>query len=410
MKSTLITPDYTGYCICNIAGTIAQSYGLTHDRVLPSSIQQNRAFDRPKKILFVLDACGKQSIDQNIERLPELQALHQSGSPYVLDSVTHSTTPVALAAIHTGRTPQESGAAEFIQYREDVKKRINPILFSIEGQPSGSLLQTHLRIEDLYPHPPIYPFLKENGIACHQIIPQDYVGSAFNTRMGEGCEIKGYATHQELVAQASSILNATAEPTYVVVYMPDVDAVGHAKGPGSAEHTGAIAAVSRTLTDFLKVLSAEARKDTTVMITADHDQVAVDPDKMFYLDDFPLYRKALKKDSNGPILPTGAPDSLILHLEPQYVDEVYGSLTDHLEDRALVIKTEEAMQKGFFGIGDYGPYAQETRGDVLVLGLSTDAHTFWRFNGQPFSQRGIHGGMSEETMKVYFMVFEANNY
>ncbi|MCC2631931.1 MAG: alkaline phosphatase family protein [Patescibacteria group bacterium] len=409
MKNDFKIPDYSGMCIVGIPGMIAASFGVTHDRVLPV-VPPGNELGRPKKILFVVDSMGKRTIEDNFDRVTDLKSLRWAGIGYDLDSVLFSTTPVAMASIHTGRTPHETAAAEFIQYWEDLGQAMNPILFSKAGQNRDSLLETHLRIDDIYPYEPIYVQLKEHGVNCHQIVPKAYIGSQFNTRMGLGTTMIGYESQQEIVEQAAAILNTTGDPTYVVVYLPEVDDAGHVYGPDSAERTGAVAMAMRTITDFIRKLSPEACRDTTVMITADHDQVPINPQGIFYLDDHVLYRNALKVGRNGPILPTGAPDSLILHIDPNQIDKVLDSLTEHLQDHACVMRTEDALDQGLFGIGERHPKAKSVRGDIVVIGYQEGKHVFWRFGGKDFTQKGIHGGASKRAVEVELMIIEADRF
>jgi hypothetical protein len=411
LKTIFTKPDYNGLCIAGIPGTIAASFGINHARTLPlSPTTLSNELRRPKKILFAVDSMGKRTIEDNLEKVTDLQNLRNAAELCTLSSVLFSTTPVAMAAIHTGRTPHESAAAEFIQYWEDLGHPISPILFSKAGQDRDSLLTTHLRINDIYPYKPIYAELSEHEVSCHQIVPKAYLGSQFNTWMGQGTTMVGYESQQEIVEQAAAILNTTNDPTYVVVYLPEVDDAGHVYGPDSAERTGAIAMVMRTITDFIRRLSPEARRDTTVMITADHDQAPVNPEGILYLDDYSLYRNSLKIGRNGPILPTGAPDSLILHIDPGYVNMVLDSLTGHLQDQALVLKTQDALDQGLFGIGKRHPKAESVRGDIVVIGYQEGKHAFWRFGGKDFAQKGIHGGASKRVMEVELMIIEADRF
>ena len=157
---------------------------------------------------------------------------------------------------------------------------------------------------------------------------------------------------------------------------------GHLRGPDSPEFD---AACVRAL-DALDAALAAAGPEALVLFTADHGQVAVDPSRVDYLEDFlPEVGRYL---AHGP---AGSARDVFLHAAPGLAAELAGELRERLAGRAEVVLVAELEAAGLFG--DVGPRLRARLADVCVLPAA--GRMAWLRSAAGVEQRfrGHHGGL-----------------
>ena len=103
---------------------------------------------------------------------------------------------------------------------------------------------------------------------------------------------------------------------------------------------------------------------------------------------------------------------MFLHIKPERLDEMVDYLSEKLGTKAVVMKTEDAIEQGLFGTGKEAPCFRDRVGNLLIL--PTGANTIWyrhtiikeedgtEKKRKKFDLLGHHGGLSEEEMLVPF--------
>ena len=91
--------------------------------------------------------------------------------------------------------------------------------------------------------------------------------------------------------------------------------------------------------DLLAALSPAARKDTAVLILADHGQIITTPQDQHYLEDYPQLRSLLSMP------PTGEPRVTYLHAQEGARDDLVDGLNGALGEALVAWRTEEALAR-----------------------------------------------------------------
>jgi Type I phosphodiesterase / nucleotide pyrophosphatase len=160
---------------------------------------------------------------------------------------------------------------------------------------------------------------------------------------------------------------------------------GDVHGPGSPEFA---VACRRSLDELWD--AREALRAATVLITADHGQVAVGPDRVDYLDDlWPELPSLLSQQR-----PAGSSRDVFLHVHAEHVPTVIDELSARLGGRAEVRRAGELFEW-------IGPRLKSRLGDVAVL--PADSRQAWLRSAAANEQRfrGQHGGLHEAETSTY---------
>ncbi|MDQ3631071.1 MAG: alkaline phosphatase family protein, partial [Actinomycetota bacterium] len=184
-----------------------------------------------------------------------------------------------------------------------------------------------------------------------------------------------------------------AAPRYVFAYADEVDAAGHVFGPSSPE----FAAASRATLDGLEraLFGPDApafAPGTVLLLTADHGQVDVHPERTDFVDLlWPQLAGLLRPGAGGrPLGPAGSGRDLFLHVAPDHVGRVVAGLQERLGDRGTVHATADMLAAGWFG-ERVGPRLRARLAEVCVL-PADGRMAWWSTGGGPADFRGHHGG------------------
>ena len=106
----------------------------------------------------------------------------------------------------------------------------------------------------------------------------------------------------------------------------------------------------------------------------------------------------------GYIAPTGGPRDVFLHLKEDMVDDCYQLLCMELSGVADVLRIDEAVDLGLFGLGEPCEEFLDRIGDLLVLPRRDMRVGFQDVPDKSFEILGVHGGLSREEMLIPFGV------
>jgi hypothetical protein len=185
------------------------------------------------------------------------------------------------------------------------------------------------------------------------------------------------------------------ERLYAWVYWGEIDHLSHFNGPGDerprAEFESFSAAFERL---FLDRLSPAARRDTLVLLTADHGQIATNPDPYYDLRSHPSLARRLH------IRPTGENRLAYLHIRPGQTEAVREYLERTWPGQFALVDPGFAVSNGLFGPGNPHSSLADRLGDLMVVGRG-QAYLWWADKENILI--GRHGGLSPEEMLVPFL-------
>jgi hypothetical protein len=325
--------------------------------------------------VVLLDAFGMRFVERHADH-PLLGRLRIAP----LASQFPSTTTAHVTTMHTGVPVGAHGLYEWNVYEPALDAVITPIMFTPAGtfEPDG-LRGSGIGMADVLGGPTFYERLAEAGVRSVVLQPSAFSPSTFDSVAARGADLRPYAT---VADGAAGLVDALREPGYAYLYWHEIDALGHLHGPDSPKFDAACLAAL----DALDAALAAAGPEALVLFTADHGQVAVDPARVDYLEEFlPEVDHYL---AHGP---AGSARDLFLHARPGLAAELTAELRERMAGRAEVVQVAELEAAGLFG--EVGPRLRARLADVCVL--PGPGRMAWLRSHAGVEQRfrGHHGGL-----------------
>ena len=238
--------------------------------------------------------------------------------------------------------------------------------------------------------------------------PAEYAFSAFTDVVFQGAQRYGYITPAGgLVALADAIVDKPKK-AYYYFYFDKIDSLSHVYGTGSKELRAEIDTFFGTLENVFWNRVKDKADKTLFIITADHGQTAINPDKCIYLNlEFPEILKYIKVSKSGKLLvPAGSCRDMFLYIKDEWLDETLRLLSGKLKDKALVIKARELIDDGYFK-HKYVSEALAGRLGNLVI-LPYEGESVWWYEKDLFQINflGHHGGLTKQEMEIPFLAWD----
>jgi hypothetical protein len=348
---------------------------------LPDAALPTTRADRVGVVL--LDAFGRRFVERHAGH-PFLRRLHITP----LRSQFPSTTAAHVTTMHTGRPVGEHGLYEWRVYEPAIDQVILPLPFAQPGGEPDSLCAAGLDPGALLAPGTLYEQLA--GIDCVAIQPDSFCPSTFDGVATRGARLVPY---HGIAAGAEALVDELSRPgrRYAFLYWDAIDVAGHHRGPDSAQFDAACVEALGALERAISRL-----RDAVVLVTADHGQVSVSPDRVDYLDE-------LWPELPGHLThaPAGSSRDCFLHTaEPEHVAH---ELAERLGERADVHLVEDLVTAGWFGMP--GPRLRARLADVCVL--PAPGRQAWLRRHASVEQHflGMHGGTHPDERDTWLGVY-----
>jgi hypothetical protein len=302
-----------------------------------------------------------------------------------------STTTAHVTTMHTGTPVGVHGLYEWNVYEPALDAVITPILYARAGElaPDG-LRGSGVGIGDIVPAGTFYERLAAAGVPSVVLSPAAFSPSTYDSVATRGADLRPYATFAD---GAAGLAEALERPGYAYLYWHEIDLLGHLHGPDSPEFDAAC----RHALDALETALDAAGPEALVLFTADHGQVAVDPARVDYLEDFlPEIDRYL---AHGP---AGSARDVFLHAVPGLAAELAAELRERMEGRAEVLQVAELEAQGLFG--EVGPRLRARLADVCVLPAPDRMAWLRSHAGVEQRFRGHHGGLDPAECETWLGV------
>lgn len=405
-----IKPAYEGNCFSQIPGMIQPL--LTGEGPLPLRHTIFKGLEGPYEtvILCLVDAFGWQFFDRFRYRLPFFRHFHTDGRILQMDAQFPSTTACHVTTIHTGLPVGQSNVFDWQYYEPELDTIIAPLLFSMAGvHARENLRSTGIKPEAIIPTQTLYQELARAGISSHVFQHKAFTPSTFSDVVFRGATPHPYRTLPEALVNMETILERSAGPRYLFFYFSAIDDICHHYGPQSRQFEAEVEAFFSVMEQRFFGRQPENRKKTLLIITADHGQVAVDPETTIYLNLDPAFagfETYIRRNKNGQLLiPGGSSRNMIIYLKTGTLDDARSFLSERLEGRADVIAVSDLINDGFFGPWPPHPGFVERAGDLMILPHGNES--VWWYEKGRFEQRflGHHGGLTPEEVQIPFLLY-----
>jgi predicted AlkP superfamily pyrophosphatase or phosphodiesterase len=401
-----VLPSYDDYCVSNVPGVASSIFGIPTGKALPllQHISHKVNIDNVQNVvMLVLDGFGFEAWTKQTADGGFFQSVTDGGLVLPITTVFPSTTAAALTSINTGLTPQEHGLPEWFVYMKELDEIIETLPFTPMGSNQGDSLIGRVSPRILFSAESLHSRMQRSGVDSVALLPGGIARRAFTKLIfGRGSRIVPYGSLAGFAVSLRKRLTELRNKTLVYAYWDLIDISGHDYGPDSVETNAEISSLSLALKrEFVDKLDRETAKRTLLLVTADHGQIKVNPEDTVYLNRFRRVVSAFARSKAGKvILPSWSPRDVALYMHQGELDRVQSRLIEVLGDRALVLKTSEAIQAGLFGIGRPTRRFVERAGNLLILPRSNHMVWYRHSTGEEFDLLGMHGGLTRGEMLV----------
>jgi Type I phosphodiesterase / nucleotide pyrophosphatase len=326
--------------------------------------------------VLLIDGLGWHQLPLARPYAPNLAELSAGPHARELTAAFPSTTPTSLASLGTGAAPGAHGLVGFTVNVPGTDRVLVHIDWADEPDP--------MRWQPLETQ---FERAAAAGVPVSVVSRPEFAGSGLSRAAYRGAV---YHPADGVDALAERMLAAIRDsaPSLVYGYHPDLDRIGHLSGVDSPDWRRAVADVDRIIGRVVNGLPADA----ALLVTADHGQLNVPPDKRLDLHRDPRL-------SAGIAVVAGEPRVRYLHTVPGARDDVLAAWRAVLGSAAWIGTREETVAAGWFG--PVPPAHLPRIGDVVVI--CNDAYAVLASRAEPelvSRLQAYHGSYTRIEMAV----------
>ena len=294
-----------------------------------------------RELLFLIDGFGFDTLSKYADVMPTMSRMFNHG---LVQTSFPSTTATSLATLTTGELPGVHGMLGYtVQVPRSGGRLLNALKWDERVDP-----------ENWQPVETLFQRAAKVGISVTHVAAKRYENSGFTRAVFRGAEYKGANIVADLVSETKQALQKT--PSFVYLYVNDLDNAGHSDGVGSDKWIAALSAIDQMVSQLMK----EVPKGTRIWVTSDHGMINVE-EKIIIGQDNPLL--------TGVSVIAGEPRARHLYLESDSVQarvDVASLWQQYLQEKALVLTREQAISSDLFG-AQLSADAVDRMGEVIAI-------------------------------------------
>ena len=322
------------------------------------------------ELLFLIDGLGANAVEKYASFIPTISSLIRHGA---VRTTFPSTTATSLATLTTGVNPGTHG---MLGYTVQVPRSGGRILNSLKWDE---------RVDPAIwqPVPTLFERAMAAGINVTHVAAKRYEDTGFTRAVFRGANYRSANTHEDLIAETVHALNAS--PSFVYLYVNELDVAGHSDGVGSDKWLAALVSIDQLVANLI----AKLPRKTRLWLTADHgminvgEKIVIGQDNDLALD---IATIAGEPRARHLYLAEGAP--LSAH------QEVASRWEEYLGDRATIYLRSQAIAAGLFG-SEVSLDASDRMGDVIAIAHGELILIEAEREKQESSMVGHHGGATD---------------
>jgi predicted AlkP superfamily pyrophosphatase or phosphodiesterase len=207
-----------------------------------------------RELLFLIDGFGNDVLAAYGEFAPTLVSLTQ---PHIIHTSFPSTTSTSLATLTTGVMP---GAHGMMGYTVRVPRSSGRVLNSLKWD-------ERVDPEIWQPVPTLFQRGTAAGITVTHVAAKRYEDTGFTRAVFRGANYRGANVTSDLVKETVQAL--AKSPSFVYLYVNDLDAAGHSDGVGSDKWIAALSQIDAMVKELVQKLP----KGVRIWVTADHGMI-----------------------------------------------------------------------------------------------------------------------------------------
>jgi hypothetical protein len=327
-----------------------------------------------RELLFLIDGFGFDTLSKYADVMPTMSRMINFGK---IQTAFPSTTATSLATLTTGELPGVHGMLGYtVQVPRSGGRLLNALKWDERVDP-----------ENWQPVETLFQKASNVGISVTHVAAKRYENTGFTRAVFRGAQYKGANVVADLVSETKLALHKT--PSFVYLYVNDLDAAGHSDGVGSDKWIAALSAIDQMVSQLMK----EVPKGTRIWVTSDHGMINVE-EMIVIGQDNPLL--------SGVSVVAGEPRARHIYLTEDSVQarvDAAGVWQQYLQDKAVVLTREEAISSNLFGAA-LSPDSIDRMGEIIAIArggvILVDADRV----DKEGAMVGHHGGDSEIESQV----------
>ncbi len=332
-----------------------------------------------RELLFLIDGFGADVLEKYGQYAPviaSLKHLHRVKTSFP------STTSTSLATLTTGVMP---GAHGMMGYTVRVPRSSGRVLNSLKWD-------ERVDPEIWQPVPTLFQRATLNGITVTHVAAKRYEETGFTRAVFRGAHYRGANVTSDLIGETVAALQKS--PSFVYLYVNDLDSAGHSDGVGSDKWIAALSNIDSMVAQLLEKLP----RGTRFWITADHGMINVEEKVVMGVENNLL---------EGIATIAGEPRMRHLYL-PQDADlapraDVISRWNETLGEKVTLFTRESAISAGLFGT-NVSLDASERIGDIIAIAQGNLVILDPERADKEGAMVGHHGGDSETESTVPLLV------
>ena len=294
-----------------------------------------------RELLFLIDGFGFDTLATYADAMPTMSRMFNHGR---IQTAFPSTTATSLATLTTGVMPGSHGMLGYtVQVPRSGGRLLNALKWDERVDP-----------ENWQPVETMFQRAAAAGINVTHVAAKRYENSGFTRAVFRGAQYKGANLVADLISETKLALHKA--PSFVYLYVNDLDTAGHSDGVGSEKWIAALSMIDQMVSQLMK----EVPKGTRIWVTSDHGMINVQEKIVIGLDNSLM---------QGVSVVAGEPRARHLYLDsdsPTARAETASLWQEYLQDKALVLTREQAISSNLFG-AEVSADALDRMGEVIAI-------------------------------------------
>jgi hypothetical protein len=371
----LTVPRYGDGSLADVMPSVLAALGVGDDNRLGLE-------DTARAVVVLIDGMGLLGMRARADAAPFFASMKcrelTAGFP--------STTVTSLASLSTGLPAGEHGMTGYSSYVEEIGEPVNWLSWrQVSGKDD---LREQLEPELVQSRTTVWQQAADAGVNVTIASSRDFEGTGLTRAVFRGGTFRGVTTGGDMVSLAADAADR-GHRSLVYTYAPELDFIGHVRGPASDSWAAQLALMDRRV----ELLAQRLPAGTTVYVTADHGMAEVPQEEAVDADaeGSPL--------RDGVIAIAGEPRMRHVHARPGAAHDVLATWRSVLGDRAWVMTRDDVINTGLFG-PVVTPEARARIGDVVVVARGGLGVVQRRRESRLSALPGHHGALTDAELLV----------
>ncbi len=400
LGADFITPQYGGRSLANLADSVCKLVDVPNLGVGPlgDDYLDPVGKDVQRVVVVLVDALSLEHFRRWSETSPVWHDLIPQGVLGAMTSIAPSTTNAALTSLWTGRAPATHGVLGFEVWLKQYNMVANLLFHSPATFKNSfeSLEQTGFNPDEFLTVPTLGAHLKEHGVESYAFQNRSIIKSGLSRTILADSNLEGISSPSEMWVNLRKLLeDKPAQRLYAYAYWGFVDGSFHRYGSDDERPEAEFASFSADFErHFLSKLNPRSRKNTVLILAADHGMVYTPKDSNRDLKNHPKFVDMLT------MLPSGESRCAYLYVKQGQKENVRTYINAHWPGDFLTLDSAQALESGLFGPTPHHFDAHNRVGDLVILAKG-DAYLWWADKKNPLL--GRHGGLTPQEMIVPFL-------